>query len=1315
MPALNWGLIQDGGVLESLMHAILYIEDPQTILFGRPGKDAGQDARTADGTVVYQSKYRDGMDMDEAVKVALKELKAIKTYRDSNHANHEHWKNAKQWVMFANLSINPNDDAKWRSKVVPEFAKVGLAAECWTIETIEGKLAEMPEVREVFFGQENRVLVGLKEAHDLLANERMKSDSLDTSLLGRDAETLRVKEFVHSQEKRVLPVIGTGGIGKSRFLYDSLVTLSQEGWRVLWGLPGAMAKSSQWFRLLNGTQKTCVALDDPEDPGLLRAIIEQLSTVERRNWRVIIASRTDRSDQLRRYKTNRSVADAIRLNSLNEEDSKALLNRLLGHKADEAWLHGIFRLTQGNPGWLCLVAELAKQGKVGELPQRVDDIAALYVTTCLEKFDGISAERARTLLRWLALWRTLVIEFGSDERDEIKLLEEAGIPKDAIHDLLKRLVDTGLVRNWGVGKRLYGVDSLLIRQHILSEWLLQEDKPGVYCISPAGRDLVSKLLSSRLPRIEAIFQTISQLSRSRLDPDATHSLLRPIFGAMVSVAKEANLVGQDHLAELVAKLGVADPESALDVLIAIRESVKGDEVVEDSFWGKFTFTRSRLLSTLSWTLFNLAEYVDDRTVARRFLEEFGALVQLTESGLTPSDSGKSPQRLLERLLCESRNSGIFAQPAYEMAIDSLVIEDGRPFVGVLAKCILEPKREITDWVANWTLGFKRYVITTDSPDWDRLCSLRVELFEILRLDKHKPLHERIWRLLSESHQSLHYVMLQYKLSEADKQTYQKVLIDDLTRCATLLEAPLTLDEATHARPLWKWYLEYGKDDGLVAAARKCESLYSDLSKWRIHDFFRFDYEERLAVETERVAKSLREATDARVFFDFFDEVSRYLNSARGKAEDMADGMQLGALADKLADMFSLDAPGNTTALSSFVLSTLAAGENADRRSFSFAIMVCRRHLGQLKPSGELNTGEWLGRLLAETSSKAKGTVLYQIYSNAHPNSTGPLSKDEFECVLSYKDDIDRREWFWLLGVFASAVDGTLSKYVDEELEAFGNDRDKASNCVGLFIRSSHLTFRRYESKPSSEFVGSILNWIVRFQLDGALLGLYDLVWMLERSGFVPDMRFFSSLMQSRVKLEDVPKPNERFEILPYHFDVRMWCRFDPADKDQVSAFHDVCGLTLGDSFTATYWIPKYLPAIDPSGKSVADFVRTQLGDNQEVDVSLLSKLSYLASAFPLDSEAWANIARPICEEASRVGRKDREHIYFSLSRKETGVITSAPGEVPQYYVHVRDTAKRLLDEEPHTSPLHPYREWALKCAEYDLRREEGLAEEHANE
>jgi hypothetical protein len=169
MPALNWGLVQDGGVFESLMHAILYILDSDTILFGRLGTDAGQDARSADGTVVYQAKYRQNLNMNGAISLALEELEIIKKYRSPQHDNNVHWRNAQRWVLVANFLTNPYDEMKWKELVVPSFRQAGLEAEYWGIERLEQELHHHSEIEDVFFGGQNRVLVGLKEAHDLLS------------------------------------------------------------------------------------------------------------------------------------------------------------------------------------------------------------------------------------------------------------------------------------------------------------------------------------------------------------------------------------------------------------------------------------------------------------------------------------------------------------------------------------------------------------------------------------------------------------------------------------------------------------------------------------------------------------------------------------------------------------------------------------------------------------------------------------------------------------------------------------------------------------------------------------------------------------------------------------------------------------------------------------------------------------------------------------------------------------------------------------------------------------------------------------------
>jgi len=393
MSALNWGIIQDGGTFESLMHAILCAEDPGIDLFGRPGKDAGQDARSANGEVIYQAKYRQQLTMDGAVQIALEELDKIKEYRKPTHPNYRHWQQGRRWVLVANILTNPNDNAEWQTKVRPEFQKEGLEADYWGIKTLEGKLTAHAHVREVFFEGENRILVALKEAHDRLNNECIGSASMKNPFVGREKEMQSIRDFVAADGKRVLPIVGAAGIGKSRLVYESMVVLAQDGWRVLWALPEAMSRSSRWFQLFNSNQRTCVAVDDPADSRLLAAIIEQLAPIERRNWKVVVACRSSQAEMLRPYQKLPLLATPVLLTPLDEAHSKELLISNLQGSFTDAQYHMIFRHTGGVPGWLCLVAELGNRNALRGLPQTVDEIASLYVDDCLSKFEVVNRDK----------------------------------------------------------------------------------------------------------------------------------------------------------------------------------------------------------------------------------------------------------------------------------------------------------------------------------------------------------------------------------------------------------------------------------------------------------------------------------------------------------------------------------------------------------------------------------------------------------------------------------------------------------------------------------------------------------------------------------------------------------------------------------------------------------------------------------------------------------------------------------------------------------------------------------------------------------
>jgi hypothetical protein len=182
--------------------------------------------------------------------------------------------------------------------------------------------------------------------------------------------------------------------------------------------------------------------------------------------------------------------------------------------------------------------------------------------------------------------------------------------------------------------------------------------------------------------------------------------------------------------------------------------------------------------------------------------------------------------------------------------------------------------------------------------------------------------------------------------------------------------------------------------------------------------------------------------------------------------------------------------------------------------------------------------------------------------------------------------------------------------------------------------------------------------------------------------------------------------------MPYEFEVDKWCVLKD-DIESVNAFNKLCEISLELGYTATYWIPKYVAKLDLYGKYTGEFVSGYLNTGKDIDVRTLIKLAYLASQYPYDSDAWMNIATPICEKATEMSlnRIDREKIYFGLSKKETGLIEYKNGEIPDLYKDTFNVTERLFSSEPEHSPLKECRKWFLDSAIAELKRETARAEE----
>ena len=923
-------------------------------------------------------------------------------------------------------------------------------------------------------------------------------------------------------------------------------------------------------------------------------------------------------------------------------------------------------------------------------------------------------KHALNLLRYLALWGTFALDPNTEDRPQARFLDSQGINESDLPRLIEQFVKAGIVRNWGVGRRLFAIQPLIVREYVLSSWLFNGDGEK-YRVNAEGKRIIDLLVHGKIPVVELTLRSISHVTRWRLDAATGYSFVKPIFDELLQIARDGTVIDQNHLLTLIEILGSSDPESALDSIKVIREHANPTVNLTDPLWGKVAFTHTAVISKLPWLLFQTAAFIQDSVVASRYLDEFRELLAMETAMQEDIESGKEPGKLLRRLLCESKNAALFAEPASKSIFQEIDLPESWPFVSVLLECLLNPERESVEWTAQWTLTLSRRAFLPDGPEWNLSAALRGRAFDLLRHQVNRTLRARMWKLLAESHHQFHRLLLNDRIRGGAAHAYRALLVSDLAECAVIIEKPpieLYMEEVVAARRMWSWYLEYEKSDDLIALARRCEATCSGMSKWRPQDFFRFDTEEELAPETERVAGLLRNATDTNPFAGFFAEAKAYLTAARAGGEDMADSIRIVALADALLDTFSSFNSTPTPQISLYVAGVLRQPEVSNELAWAFAVRICQKHLLRIKNTGDEDTiVSELKCILAQCHNKSR--FLLDMYSNPHPLNTGALSCGEFDCLFAEEHQFTNRERFVLLGVFALAHWDVVEPRLSRCCESMSGHAD-LSNCAALFIRMLHLTALRYGLQELGPQIRWLFQAMIQNDLEGELLGMHEFKWLRERSDFHLQLSQFVELMRSRIQLDQKPKTNRTSRVLPYEFHVRDWCRYDLTQPTEVIAFEEFCGLALGSSYIALYWMPKFIAEMDPSGILVASFIERHLKENQPISGDALMRLAYIASAYADESDAWARIARPICAKTAALPRDEREHVFFGLARKETGVLSSAPGQVPDYYVQVRDLALSMRNAEPPDSPLRGYREWALRRAESDFQHEQQRAEEVEN-
>lgn len=417
MAERKWGAIASGATFESLATTIIFFEDPGAALFGRRGRDGGQDARSSDSKRVFQAKHHVDESSAKAIADAKKEAEKIKAYRQPGHARFEQWKGVTHWRLITNAPFNPTDKQTWDTEVVPLFASQNLTADYWEKENLNALLDKHPEVHRSFFENETRAFLSVPELREQLPDREpfLRRTELG-GYFGREAELGAVREFLASSQL-FLVVHGPGGMGKTRLLVEAGETIASEGsWQVLWANVASMAATGAWFDAVVPERPTLLLVDEPPDEAVLQQLAEQLGGRVGRTarWKVAVAVRSPK-DPVLRFLFSARMKQRVRelgLQALPDTAAEAMCADLLrtgkfGTQPEERRrdaARSLSRRFSRHPIWLTLAVQLLEErGDLTKVPATAKDLANEYLAEIEHSQQESPPEMVREILRWVAL------------------------------------------------------------------------------------------------------------------------------------------------------------------------------------------------------------------------------------------------------------------------------------------------------------------------------------------------------------------------------------------------------------------------------------------------------------------------------------------------------------------------------------------------------------------------------------------------------------------------------------------------------------------------------------------------------------------------------------------------------------------------------------------------------------------------------------------------------------------------------------------------------------------------------------------------
>jgi hypothetical protein len=1331
----SWGLIRSGPTFERLVTTLLFFEDPEARLFGRRGKDGGQDARSGDRKTVYQAKHHERPTAAKALTDARKEAKKIAKYQ-KKEPQKSLWAGVENWVLATNASFNPADEQRWADEIVPLYAQLGLTADYWEEATLDALLARYPAVDACFFDSRPSVFLSVPQMLERLeVDAPFLPRAVSRSVVGREVELGTATEFLDLEESFLL-LSGAGGVGKTRFLAEfGERTASTGDWDVYWANIETMIEAGRWFDAIVPERPTLILVDEPDDERLLKQLAEQTAQHSGRagHWKIAVAVRTPK-DPVVRFMTGAQMKRRVRtieLPSLAEKDAAGLAEDLiasgpLGEEPEE-WRQQsakqIARSFDRHPIWMALAVHLLEQdGDLSKLPTTAEDLARSYVREIAEQASETDPKVVRDLLRWIALFRVF-------NRRDAALLSEVTrrlqMSEETLLAELARLVKRKAMRQRGAYDRLVEVKPDVIRDYILREWLVIDTGfgPTPYQRSKAASDLADELLDSLIsgelkPASTATLGALASIQwRLRMSGEEI-DLLGPITSSLEANLSQMSARNREGLSDLFVGIAQLEPDGVLALSAAQRRVPCEPEEVE-GLLGVSVTDHDDVLLSLAWPVFHavMGALTDEQKEA--CLRELYSLCAVEEevrgrraqTGL-PND-GKRATDLLQRAV--GGGPQFFGE--LDSALQKLTVAE-LEFAGEqnsltpsrtaalvrLCKVASEASRQAT-WFADASFHIQRYAPTPGSLAWATRRAVIEKVEVLLNTVDAEDVRVTLWTILANAKRGLAVMAARVDDDAGGKLSAESVEILEFTRECFRSRTP-SPRELRAAREMWSWYLEFDPDSLCGRIAQELEEIFSQNDVAEL-------YESILgSVSDERRDKAAEVAVQRLGTAQSPEEISQFIEGARTYTGDEGRVWGLSRVARGLGAAASDD-----SAIVAFIQTTL--GQDGVNPLFrQFAVEAAAAWVRSERQPDRSGAAAALEMVLQASLPSGRADLLQALYGGlGPPRDAAEMTDEEYEILWGSLEHFRaaNRTWAFLdvIGWTFLRDWGRMKREAEDVLSS--PESGDFGLAVQALIQSAYWGARQL--KEAGEAAPPDLGpWVFGYCIQvpdvsslGGNTGWY--LGELLRITSSPDPETVVEGLERRAQVASASlEDGTRYSGLGSR--PRLTSYVDapkPDDPGTVAASAAERALALiGDGTDVGYHLPEILRDLDPHMRWTPGLVASAVTNAE--DIETVRRFSRIGRAFSPNSDPWRTIAIACVEAARALDPGALGSIYYALTDPGIRTFSKSLGEVPALFEDAVKSARRRLDEE-RDAGLKGLWSWQLARAEADLERKTEEAKE----